>query len=130
MSATTHLLLVAGGGASVDEWEATGGIMVKGKGKMETFVWQEGVDNLNKCDIASAPLYKSSGVDLVSQRPRSVSAITKSGDDDDKSNSIELPSTSLGLRASPGSSQGLKFAWPHSSASLMKLPYINELIEK
>lgn len=41
MSASTYALLIESEATSPDEWEATGGVEVKGKGVMETYLWRE-----------------------------------------------------------------------------------------
>ncbi len=38
ITATTYDLLMASG-ANADEWQATGGMEIKGKGNMQTFKW-------------------------------------------------------------------------------------------
>ncbi len=38
ITAATYNLLIAGG-TNADEWQATGGMEIKGKGNMQTFTW-------------------------------------------------------------------------------------------
>ena len=46
ISAATHSFLLASGCTHSEEWEATGGIAIKGKGMMETYLWREPVQVL------------------------------------------------------------------------------------
>ena len=43
LSSDTHALVMSSGTSSPGEWLPTGGVEVKGKGVMETYLWREGV---------------------------------------------------------------------------------------
>ncbi len=60
VSETTHSLLLAGGYCVDDQWRATGGVEIKGKGVMNTFVWEEGKQAAAASTLKKAPDFLTS----------------------------------------------------------------------
>ena len=78
ISAATHSFLLASGCTFPGEWEASGGIAVKGKGVMETYLWREALaPALSPTAVAPGPLGPQASA--LTQQGSSMTAMTEVG---------------------------------------------------
>lgn len=116
MSASTYALLIESEATSPDQWEATGGVEVKGKGVMETYLWREPPGS--NAQLQSAALAALPGLQCTSLWRRTAA-------EDDSTTSLHwMPPNVLALTAGhsvQGERGSLSGMLPATSLALTRL---------
>ena len=101
MSATTWELL-----AECEEWESTGGVEIKGKGKMETFFWRQPP---GFCSSEATASFSPLPGGMVAAPSLGVTAVAPLGQPSEATDSIRIDQVTMAERsdsASPNNGQG------------------------
>lgn len=119
ISDATYQLLMASGASRPAEWEPTGGIEVKGKGKMNTFLWNEVPGFTQAAILASQSSPVASGANTAEQARTAAAADFLSGHNSD----LLVPASVNCLSFAHASAEdGVQGA--HKSSSLAQLPAV------